>query len=159
MADELNEQEGLEETRAVELESLLAQKDEELARVKARLTELEQTLVAKDSEVAAVKQSQSELEARLTTLNGSLAEAVTAYKTMVVQANPEVVAELVTGDTIESVNESLGKAKVLISKVKQGMEAEISLARVPAGAPERTLPDLSALSSREKIQYAIGGRK
>ena len=46
--------------------------------------------------------------------------------------------------------------KALVTKVKQGLEIEISLARVPAGAPERTLPDLSALSPREKIQYAIG---
>ena len=50
------------------------------------------------------------------------------------------------------------KAKALVSRVKQGVEAEVSLAKVPAGAPERTLPDLSALSPREKIQYAIGGR-
>jgi len=30
---------------------------------------------------------------------------------------------------------------------------------VPAGAPGRRASDLSALSPREKIQYAIGGKK
>jgi hypothetical protein len=95
----------------------------------------------------------------LTTISNSLTEAVANYKTTVLQANPEVIEELISGDTIESINESLSKAKTLVSKVRQGVEAEISLAKVPAGAPERTSPDLSALSPREKIQYAIGGKK
>ena len=67
--------------------------------------------------------------------------------------------ELISGDTIESINESLDKAKGLINRVRQGLETEISLGRVPAGAPERRPPDLSALSPREKIQYAIGGKR
>jgi len=131
--------------RVAELEGLVAQKDEELTRANARITELEQAV--------------AESEAKLTTLKDSLAEAVAGYKTMVVQANPEVLEELVTGDTIESINESLNKAKTLISRVRQGLESEISGAKIPAGAPQRTPPDLSALSPREKIQYAIGGRK
>ena len=81
------------------------------------------------------------------------------YKSMVVQANPEIVEELINGDTVESINDSLEKAKVLVNKVRQGIETEVSLAKVPAGAPERTSPDLSTLSAREKIQYAIGGKR
>ena len=89
-------------------------------------------------------------------LSNALAEAVASYKTVVVQANPEVIDELINGDTIEAINESMSKAKDLVSKVRQGVEAEISSAKIPAGAPERTSPDLSALSPREKIQYAVG---
>ncbi|MDP2731411.1 MAG: hypothetical protein Q8O55_13180 [Dehalococcoidales bacterium] len=139
-----------------ELESLVAQKDEQLARAGARLTELEQAFAGKETEIADLRQSRDGLEERLTNLNNSLSEAVASYKAIVVQSNPEVIQELISGDTIESVNESLEKAKELVSKVRQGVESEISLARVPAGAPERSLPDLSALSPREKIQYAIG---
>ncbi len=113
----------------------------------------------KDSEIARLKQNSDELEERLKTISNSLTQAVASYRAMVVQANPEVVEELISGDTIESINESLGKAKDLAKKVRQRMEAEISLAKVPAGAPERVSPDLSALSPREKIQYAIGGRR
>ena len=139
-----------------ELESLVAQKDEELTKTNARLVELEQVVAGKDSEIADLKQGTEELEERLTTLKNSLAEVVASYKAAVVQANPEVIEELISGDTIESINESLDKAKDLVSKVRQGVEAEISLAKIPAGAPERTSPDLSTLSPREKIQYAIG---
>jgi len=75
----------------------------------------------------------------------------------VVQANPGVLAELITGDTVEEVNESLKNAQVLVDRVRQEMEAEASKTRIPAGAPQRAPLDLSALSPREKIQYAIGG--
>ena len=139
-----------------EPETVVAQEDEELTNVNARLVELEQVVASKDSEIAALKQTKDELGERMTTLSDSLVEAIASYKAMVVQANPEVIEELISGDTIESINESLNKAKTLVSKVRQGVEAEISLAKVPAGAPERSSPDLSALSPREKIQYAIG---
>ena len=152
-------QSAVSEAGVAELESLVAQRDEELARANARLIELEQAVAGKDSEITSLTQSQAELEERLTTIGNSLAETVASYKAVVIQANPEVIEELVSGDTIESINESLRQAKTLVSKVRQGVEAEISLAKVPAGAPERTSPDLSALSPSEKIQYAIGGKR
>ena len=145
------------EAKMTEMEGLLAQREEELNRANARLIELEQVVATKDGEITDLKQAQGGLEERLTALNGSLAEAVASYKDMVLRSNPEVVEELISGDTVEAINESLDRAKTLVSKVRQGLETEISLARVPAGAPERALPDLSALSPREKIQYAIGG--
>ncbi len=153
-AEEL-EQDSVSEAEVAELERLVAQRDEELAGAKARLIELEQAVADEDSEIAILKQTNDELEERLATTGNSLAEAVASYKAAVVQTNPEVIDELISGDTIEAINESLEKAKTLVSKVRQGVEAEISLARVPAGAPERTPPDFSSLSPREKIQYAI----
>jgi chromosome segregation ATPase len=145
--------------RVTEVERLVAQKDEELALANARIAELEEALADKDGDIAALEQLKTELEEELSTLNGSLAEAVANYKTMVIQTNPEVMEELISGDNIEAINESLEKARSLISWVRQGLETEISLARVPTGAPERRSPDLSALSPSEKIQYAIGGRR
>ncbi len=152
------EESGQSEDRVSELEGLLAQKDEELTKANARIIELEQTVANLDNEVASLKQTIAESEEKLTTINHSLAEAVASYKALVVQFNPEVLGELVTGDTIEAINESLEEAKTLISRVRQGLEAEITAGKVPAGAPVRTPPDLSALSPREKINYAIGGK-
>ena len=151
--DELNqnqnpegeEPEQSQAPRITELEGMLAQKDEELTKANARITELEQAVAESDE--------------KLTTINNSLTEAVATYKAIVVQVNPEVPEELVAGNSIESINDSLKQAKTLVSRVKQGLEAEISAAKIPAGAPQRTPPDLSALSPREKIQYAIGGKK
>jgi len=65
---------------------------------------------------------------------------------------------MIKGETIEAINESVKSAKALVERVKQEMRAENARVRVPAGAPQRTLPDLSALSAREKIKYAMEGK-
>ena len=133
------------ESRLTELEGLLAQKDEELAKTNDRITELERAA--------------AESEEKLTTMSTSLAEAVASYRAVVTESHPEVLEELITGDSVEAINESLQEAQALVGKVRQGLEAEITLAKIPVGAPERSSPDLSTLSPREKIQYALGGKK
>ena len=143
-AEELEPSE-VSKDRVVELEGLIAQKDEELSRANDRLTELEQAV--------------AESNDKLNKLNESLNQAVSSYRALVIQSNPDVLEELITGDSIETINNSLASAKELIGKVRSGIEAEILSAKVPAGAPQRAPIDLSALSPREKIQYAIGGKK
>jgi len=138
--NQVNTAEELEQVRArvAELEGLLAEKDEELVKASARVAELEQVV--------------AELESKL-------AQAVSSYKDLVVKSNPGVLEELITGNTIDDINASLEQAGSILSKVRQCLEADIASRRVPAGAPERTLVDLSALSPREKIQYGIGGKR
>ena len=139
------ESEESKASRITELESLVAQKDEALTKANVRITELEE----------AITQS----EERFNATSHSLAEALASYKAMVIEANPEVPEELVSGDSIDAVNESLRQAQGMISRVRQGLEAEISAVRIPVGAPQRRPPDLSALSPREKIQYSLGGKQ
>ena len=136
--DELNQEQNPEEdeleqtvARVAELEGLVAQKEEEMTKANARITELGQ----------------------------AVNQAVASYRVLAVQANPDIIEELITGDTIDDINASLKRAKTFVSKVREGLEAEVAGAKVPAGAPQRTPIDLSALSPREKIQYAIGGKK
>ncbi len=124
-----------------------------------RIADLEQAVASKDGEIAVIKQSVAELEQKLTDLNNALSQAVSSYKALAINSNPGVPEELITGDTIEGIDKSLADAQILIDRVRQGLEAEIAAAKVPAGAPQRTPIDLSALSTREKIQYAIGGKR
>ena len=154
-------QDELETTR-IELEGLKQQKEalsRELEAMDTRIAELEQAVAEKDGEIAALKQSVDELDGCLTTVNSSLAQAVTSYRAAIIGANPGITEELVTGDTIEAIDQSLEKAKSLIAKIRQELEEEASRSKVPAGAPQRAPIDLSALSPREKIQYAIGGKR
>ena len=125
----------------------------------ARINELEAAVIDREGEITTLKESVADSEERLAAAVDSLAEAVTRYRAVIVRANPEVVEGLITGDTIDAIDESLVTARNVIDRVKRGLEEETALARVPAGAPERRTPDLSALSSREKIQYAIGGNR
>ena len=155
------EREKADEVEATGEEPDLKQENEALAReVKARdaaIIKLEQALAGKDSEIADLNQALNEAERKLVETGEALAQAVSSYKAMVVQANPGVLAELITGETVEEVNESLKNAQALVERVRQEMEAEASKTRIPAGSPQRAPLDLSALSPREKIQYAIGG--
>ena len=155
------EREEVDEVEATGDEIDLKQENEALAReLKSRdaaIIRLEQALAGKDSEITALEQALAEAERKLAEIGKALPQAVAAYKELVVQANPGVLAELITGDTVEEVNESLKNAQALVEKVRQEMEAEASKTRIPTGSPQRTPLDLSALSPREKIQYAIGG--
>ncbi len=142
-----------------EIDALKRENDaltEELRSRDATIIRLEQALAAKDSEIVSLKQALDEAERKLADLGKALAQAVASYKALVIQANSGVLAELITGDTVEEVNESLKNAQALVERVRQEMEAEASKTRIPAGAPQRAALDLSALSPREKIQYAIG---
>ncbi len=154
--DELGQSEA-SRANIAELEGIIAQKDQELASRDSRISELEQAAASLDSEIAALKQAAAESNDNMSKLNEDLKQATANYKTLVIQSNPDVPEELVTGDSIETINDSLASAKELVNKIRKGLEAEVSVVRIPTGAPERTPPDLSALSPREKIQYAVGG--
>jgi len=131
-------------SRVAELERTVAERDGELTRAIARITELEKAL--------------TEFEERLRAAGSALTEAIASYRSMVIQANPQVPQELITGETIAVVNESLGTAKSIVSRVRQGLETEIQAARVPFGAPQRMPADFSALTPREKIQLSLNAK-
>jgi chromosome segregation ATPase len=147
------------DNRLAELEALIAGKDEALAAKERRIAELEQALAEKDEQITALTQSAAELEARLTGLEESLAQAISSYRALAVKYNPGLPEEQVVGDSIEAIDASLASAQALVNRVRQELEAEMAAARIPAGAPLRTPADLSALSPRDKIQYAIGERR
>jgi len=151
--------EEAETSRATELEGLIAEKDEQLAAKNLRISELERAIADRDKQIAALKQSMAELEQKLADLENSLSQAVSSYRALAVKANPGVPEELIAGDSIEAIDKSAEDAQTLIDRVRKELEAEIAGARVPAGAPQRTPADLSALSPQEKIQYAIGERR
>ena len=127
--------------------------------LKHRISTLEKTLAEREMELDTVKKSVEKLQESLTVGEAELIRAAADYRKLVLQTNPDVTEELITGDSISEINESLAKAKTLISKVRQSVEKEIARTRVPVGSPGRQTPDLSALSPREKIHYAIGGKK
>lgn len=155
--NDLPQQSGFPE--ALENEQSRNNTEEELEQVRSRVIELEGLVAQKDEELAKANTRVSELEQVVAESGRNLAQAVSSYKALVVKSNPGVLEELIIGDTIEDINASLERAKTIVGMVRQGLEVEMASARVPAGAPERTPTDLSALSPREKIQYGIGGKR
>jgi uncharacterized protein (DUF3084 family) len=137
----------------------LQRENETLAeKVKSRdatIIRLEENIREKESEIVDLKKERDELKQAREEGAQAMARAVAAYREIAVQANPGLPAELITGDTIETVKESVKNALAVMDKVRQEMEAAAAKTRVPAGAPPRTPLDFMGLSPREKIQQGL----
>jgi len=126
--------------------------EEATAPLRQQIGQLEQELASKTADIEALK----------TDMLGATAAylfAVEDYRQLAAQANPFVTLDLLEGGTIDAIKGSVAKANALVSKVKESMQQQAQafaqLANVPAGAPGRTEPDMSALSPAEKIAYGL----
>ncbi len=124
-----------------------------------RIAVLEQSAAEREKGVGSLKEAASGSEKRLADTVKELTGSVEAYRALIIELNPGMLAELITGNTIAEIKESLKSARALIERVRQDIEAKAAATKVPSGAPRRSAPDLSGLSAREKIHMAIGGNK
>ena len=147
-------EEALEGARAEAQQHLetLAARDERLREMEAEVGR------AREELEGALGVAQAKLAARdeeLASLRERMSQAVGSYRGLALSAAPEIPEEMVSGETIEEVDASLEKARGMVERVKRQLESSVAAVRVPAGAPPRTQPDLSSLSPREKIAYAL----
>jgi hypothetical protein len=110
----------------------------------------------RNNELAEINTVLTRTNERLAKLEGDLAKAVTGYRQMLIKENPEVLAELISGESIEALDRSLATGRELTEKVKQKLAEKTAAEQVPAGAPPRTPPDTESLSPHEKIVYGLG---
>jgi hypothetical protein len=155
---------------AEDYEALKAELEAEKQRAETRVAEATRELTEK---VATLEGELSVKTGELETIQGQLAEASTNfegakaayayavedYKKLVLQTNPLFTIDIIGGDTIDAVKASVGKAGVLVSKVKEGLEAQAAalsqLSVVPAGAPARSQINTEGLSTKEKINLGL----
>jgi flagellar biosynthesis/type III secretory pathway protein FliH len=133
-APTISEAEQALTARVAELEAQAAEKD-------AALNEAKKTLDAQAQDFGVIKMGYD--------------EAVTAYRKLAVSSNPVFSEELITGSTIAEVDASMKKVNDLAAGIKTRLEAELKETIIPAGAPERSGPDTSGMSPREKIKAGI----
>ena len=120
-----------------------------------RVTTLEADLQAKGTQIGELT-TQAEGQAQeLTIAKGVLESAVGAYKDVVLKANPLIPTDMLQGLTIDEVTASLEKATALVGQIKEGLEKNGSAEKIPPGAPQRTGPDMSAMTTKEKINYGL----
>ncbi len=84
-------------------------------------------------------------------LNASLDDAVVAYRASTRPAHPDLPAELIDGDSVGAVDESLKKAMALVARVKSTM-ATASPPLVAAGRSRSS----ETLSTVDKIRVGLG---
>jgi hypothetical protein len=123
--------------------------------IDTRIASLEAAIAEKDTALAESKKALASQASDFTALKTSHEAAVTAYKKLAVSSNPLFSAELISGNTIAEVDASMQKINDLAGLVRSKIEAEIKSVSVPAGAPERSGPDISGLSPREKIKQGL----
>jgi hypothetical protein len=125
-----------------------------LSAPEERTAEIEQVLKQKEGEILALQTNMKSLETKVKGLDEALSAAIASYRTLMVQANPQVLTELISGDSVIEIDDSAKRAKEIIARIKRGVEAEFVQERFPVGAPGRggMIPDLT---SREKIQQGI----
>ena len=88
-------------------------------------------------------------------LKAALDDAVCAYRKLAVSASPLYSDDIISGSSVEEIDTSIKKVNGLVKKMRSSLEAELKDLTIPAGAPERSAPDLSGLSPREKIKQGL----
>lgn len=121
---------------------------EEPSPLQARVTELEAQLEESEN-------GRREGKQQLATTRKSLAEAVSRYRTLLLDGMPEAPESLVVGETVDEVDRSFAEAKALVQQVRRDVEQNLAKQRLPAGSPTRTPANFSTLTPMDKIRHAL----
>ena len=155
------EGEELPEEVAAELSALGAElgdaseadEDGELdAREAERVAEHEADREAGHAELAAVR---AELERERSRSRAALAR----YREAALAAEPGLPPELVDGDTLDELDESLAAARRTVASIRERLTVEEQARGFPAGAPARSRPSTAGLSAQEKIALGLGEQR
>lgn len=142
-----------------ELETAKASVDQASQPLKERIASLEADIKGKGEEITKTLAVVAEKDKSFASLAANFENAVTAYKGQVLKANPLVPVELVAGATIPEIDASVVRATAIVTKIKDGIAQQNQTITVPAGAPGRTEPDISGLSTREKITRGLEAKR
>lgn len=147
------------EARALHLEELnqrlrgqLDVAEGDVASERQRLDESSARLSAFEEELATKQEENQALHARLQAAAGKYREALLA-------AAPELPEELVAGESIEEVEEAAERARQTVRQVRERLESQAQVGRVPTGSPPRGALDFSALSPIEKIRLGLNQKR
>ncbi len=125
--------------------------ESELAEALAELATAQDTATARELELGGLSERTQALESQAQS-------AAQRYRELALRVAPELPEELVTGETVEEVEQALQRARETVSNVRGHLESQAQSGRVPVGAPPRSGPDLSGMSSEEKIHYGLQQR-
>ena len=144
-----------------ELADIKAQLEAEratLAQAQATLTGKDEAIAKLEAHITGLQQGFDDNAAALAQLKEANTTAVTKYLEAVRGANTALPADVITGDTIEAIDASLGQARAIADAVRETLADEAKKARVPAGAPTRAM-SLDGLNPKELIALGLQQQK
>ena len=109
----------------------------------------------RQDEIEKINQVLNSTNSRLGKLEKELEKAVSGYKIMLIKNNPDVLPDLIVGDSVESVDHSLVVARELTARIREQLEQKLTSEHIPSGAPVRAPPNTDNLNSYEKILYGL----
>ena len=161
LADALAELERLQaqaadaEAKGATLQERQAEAQNQLAQVRAELEQRNADFAQREQELAEARRELATAREEAESLRGWLGEAVLKYRDARLAVTPNVPPDLVSGETIEEIDQQFEAARKLVSEVRDRLQSESQASRVPIGSPPRRAPDLSALSPGEKIRLGL----
>jgi chromosome segregation ATPase len=140
------------------LEEQLASAHADIERLQTRLAEADAAQARSAAEAETQRLELESLREELSTAAEQAKWTAQRYRDAVLAGEPDLLAELVSGDTIAEIDASVAQARQTVAQIRQHLEQQAKALRVPAGAPARSAPDFSALSPAEKIRLGLEQR-
>jgi hypothetical protein len=155
--DALKDELEAEKAKATEANSKAESLVSEATRpLQERIATLELETKARDEILTRNKTALEEKSSGFASLAVERDASVKAYAELVKKTNPLVPGEMILGNNVGEIDASLEKATAIVERVRKSLELQSQGDRVPPGAPGRTEPDTSSMSSKEKITYGLG---
>lgn len=146
--NETNPPEANQEVPMEESEKNANTNVEESSPLQGRVADLEQQLEQSETQ-------RKEGEEKLSAAKKSLAQAVSRYRTMLLESMPEAPESMVVGETVDDIDRSFAEARALVQQVRREMEEKLAKERLPAGSPTRGSANFATLTPMEKIRSAL----
>ncbi len=115
------------------------------------VAEIMAKLIAREAEIASLSQKLTEKEDLIGRLNAGLNAAVLAYRQSTIALHRDLPEELIEGNSINGIDESLKWAMSLVARVK----STIAKASPPLVAPTRSRLSGDSLSAEDKIRRGL----
>jgi len=127
---------------------VLGQDDPEVLSLRASLEEAEAELEKAHTVIRERDREASEILRELS-------QTTSKYRVALLASAPDVPEDMVQGQTVAELEESMARARQMVERIRNQMEAQVTSQRVPTRAQTRSMPDFSFLSPQEKIAYAL----
>ncbi len=82
---------------------------------------LQRAIEERQTEIETLKANNASMETTVQGLNHSLRDAVAAYRNALVLAHPDILPELIAGETVESLSDSITRAKAIVDTVRRAI--------------------------------------
>src|SRR4030042_317153 len=120
-----------------------------------KVASLEAEAGTRNQDIEALKGQLTGAAANFEGAKAAYAYAVEDFKKLAVASNSLIPQEAIYGGSIEGIKASPARATTLVANVQESLSRQAQQAQVPAGAPQRTGPDVSSMSTKEKINLGL----